>query len=172
MKKEEFIKRYGTEAYEKELQRARVWWEAHPGENCQSSREWRETHLEEAREKDRLRRLNHPEKVKATNHETSRKGGRYYEKRRTYDMKGIPHERNLVRGKHNRRWRPYKQIIAPESQIHHEWIPDSADFRGVALVEKYQHQHGIIDAIQILEGKITLLTEAEIVEVRYCENLI
>ena len=41
-------------------------------------------------------------------------------------------------------------------------IPGTADYRGAALVEPIQHQYGIIDPIVILEGEITLLTEAEI----------
>ena len=68
----------------------------------------------------------------------------------------------LIRNKHWRRWISYKRIIAPDSQIHHEWISEMADFRGVALVETDQHAHGFVDVIQILEGQITLLTEAEI----------
>lgn len=71
-------------------------------------------------------------------------------------------ERNKIRMKHANQYRPFKQIIAPDSQIHHEWIPETAEFRGVALVEKDQHMHGFIDVIKILEGKITLLSEKEI----------
>ena len=65
---------------------------------------------------------------------------------------------------HGNLWRKYKNIIAPESQIHHEWIPGTANYRGVALVEADQHMHGIVDVIEILEGKITLLTEDKVKE--------
>ena len=120
-----------------------------PRESKRRSREWG---------------LKHPEKVKANNHEICHKGGKYYEKRLKYDSTGIRHERNLVRSKHKQRYRPYKKIIDPRglTQIHHQWQPETADYTGVALVEKDQHQYGFIDVIQILEGKITLLTEAEI----------
>ena len=121
-----------------------------------------EERTERAKEYDRKWREAHPEEVKAKCQETSRKGGKYYEKRLKYNTTGLPHERNLVRGKHNRRYRPYKQIIAPDSELHHEWIPNTANYRGVALVEKEPHQYGIIDVIQILEGEIRLFTEAEI----------
>ena len=77
-------------------------------------------------------------------------------------MSGIPHAKNLIRKKHLKKWAPYKKIIAPASQLHHEWIPETADYRGMALVEKDQHLHGFIDVIQVLEGEITLLTESEI----------
>lgn len=132
MKKEETIKRRGEAAY---------------GKLQQQSRDWL---------------LNHPKEVKARQHERDRKGGRYYGSRTAYNSTGLPHDRNLVRQKHGNLYRPYKRIIAPESQLHHEWIPGTANFRGVALVEKDQHQHGYIDVIQILEGEITLLTEEEV----------
>ena len=132
MKKVEHIEKYGIEAYEKKRQKGREWKEENP------------------------------EKVKASNQEVHRKGGKYYQHTIGHMMSGLPHERKKVRGRHQNLFRPYKQIIAPESQIHHEWMAETANYRGVALVEKKQHQYGFIDVIQILEGKITLLTEAEI----------
>lgn len=131
MKKEEFIRRYGIDAFEKMRQQTHDWG------------------------------TEHPEKIKAYGREISRKGGKYYDKQCKYKSTGIPHERKLIRAKDGQRYRLYKQIIAPESALHHEWIPNSADFRGVALVETDQHQHGYIDVIQILEGKITLFSEEE-----------
>lgn len=104
----------------------------------------------------------HPEKVKALEREQNRKGGKYYERAKAHRLVGLPHARVLIRGMHRRIWTQYKQIIAPDSELHHEWIPETADYRGVALVEAKPHQYGIIDVIQILEGEITLLTEAEI----------
>ena len=132
MNTEEYIKRYGIDAFEKMRQQGRDWYKAHP------------------------------EEVKALGREIGRKGGKYYEQHRQHQMTGIPHEKEVVRCKHKNKWTPYKRIIAPDSQMHHEWIPNTADYRGVALVEKNQHQHGYIDVIQILEGEITLLTEEEI----------
>lgn len=140
MKKEETIRRYGIEEYEKQMQQGR---------------RWKETNREKVK-------AGFAKRNPKTHAEQNHKGGKYYEVKRHYLMTGIPHEKNLIRGKHHRRWTPYKQIIAPDSQIHHEWIPDTADYRGVALVEACSHQQGFVDVIQILEGEITLLTEAEI----------
>lgn len=95
-----------------------------------------------------------------------RKDGEHYKKQRIYQMTGTPHIKDLIRKNHAKSWRSYKQIIAPESQIHHEWIPSTADYTGVALVEADQHMHGYIDVIRILDGEITVLTEAEIRELR------
>ena len=197
MKKEEYICRYGEEAYEKELQKNRERWKQHPerrkpeeaeernrnwynqnrGEVLKRMREkrkqepevyrvrdkqWRDGHLEEARESVRVWNLNNPEEVKANSLEASRKGGKYYEKRLEYRRTGLQGQRNKIRSAHRKQYYPYKKVIAPDSQLHHEWIPNTADFRGVALVEKNQHMHGYIDVIQILEGEITLLTEEEI----------
>ena len=149
MKKEEFIKKYGEAAYEK---------------MSQQNRDWRAQHSEKINARAKEWRANNPDKVKANNHEEHRKGGKYYEQKLKYQTIGIPGKRQLVRTKHAYRYRPYKSIIAPDSQIHHEWISGTPNFRGVALVEKDRHMHGYIDVIQILEGEITLLTEAEIRE--------
>ena len=162
MDKEERIKKYGTEAYEKKLQQDREWHRTHREEEKERRQEWDEQRREEHNATSREWSERNPKKVKAKAREQSRKGGKYYEQKRKYFSIGIPHERELVRMRHGRRYRSYKQIIAPDSQIHHEWIPETANYTGVALVEKDQHQHGFIDVIQILEGKITVLTEAEL----------
>ena len=147
MKKEEYIRRYGIKAYAKMQQQ---------------KREWEKKHPEKGREKSRLWKQKNPEKVIATSQDRGRKGGKYYEHTMKYMMSGLPHERNLVRMHHRYLYRPYKQVIAPDSQIHHQWVPGTANYTGVALVEKDQHMHGFIDVIQILEGEITLLSEEDI----------
>jgi len=91
-----------------------------------------------------------------------RKGGELYEKYQIYKQTGLQGERNKIRSKHGYKWRPYKHIIAPNSQIHHQWLPGTAGYTGVALVEKDQHIHGFIKVIQILEGEITLFCEANV----------
>ena len=134
MKKVEYIKRYGIEAYEKKLKQNREW------------------------------QRNHSEKIKANNYEYTHKGGKYYEQAFSYKKSGAPYEKKIIRNKHSKKWRGYKQIIAPDSQIHHQWLPNTSKYSGIALVETNQHLHGFIDVIQILEGEITLLTEDEIRE--------
>ena len=132
MKKEEFIRRYGEAAYEKMLQQTREW------------------------------RRAYPEEVITQGRKRCRKGGKYYERHRKHESSGLRHRRNLVRNNHRWHYGPYKQIIAPDSQLHHQWVPETADYTGVALVETDQHMHGFVDVIQILEGEITLLTEVKI----------
>lgn len=134
MKKEETIRRYGVAAYEKHKARVAKW------------------------EKD------NPEKVAATKAEQNRKGGKHYDKTRLHQMTGLPHLKVLVRGSHSRIYGKYKRIIDPTglTHLHHQWIPNTPDYTGVALVEKNQHQHGYIDVIKILEGEITLMTEESI----------
>ena len=117
-------------------------------------------------EREKIWRKNNPDKVKAQhvkNHpEQSRKGGKYYDKHLEYRRTGLQGERNRIRKKHRRFYYPFKQIIAPASQLHHQWVPSTADYSAVALVETDRHMHGSIDVIRILEGQITLFTEAEI----------
>jgi hypothetical protein len=177
MKKEEIIAKYGEAAYESILVQARVRYKAHPEEKKARSKKYREDHPEgvnarskkyreehRAEEKARKKkyREEHPEQVIANHQEEYRKGGRHYDKYLAYKQTGVQGDKNKIRIKHGRQYRPYKQIIAPESQIHHEWLPDSAKYKGVALVEKDAHMHGIVDVIEILDGEITVLTEEEI----------
>ena len=127
--KEEFISKHGIGAWNKKLEQGRVW------------------------------RVLNPIKVKENNHELGNIGGKYYEKNQFNKQHGLRHEKELIRMTHRNLYRPFKRIISPETQIHHEWIPGTSDYTGVALVEKDPHMHGFIDVIQILEGEITLLTE-------------
>lgn len=125
-------------------------------------RRWYMLHHEEENARTGKWRKENPGKVSAYNYGTNRKGGERYTAKLLYMSTGIPGERQRIREKHGYKYRPLKQIVAPDSQIHHEWIPRTAGYTGVALVEKDQHMHGFIDVIKILEGKITLLTEEEI----------
>lgn len=129
MKKSEFIARYGEAAYAKLLARDVIWYKQHPEERVAARREY------------------------------TNKGGQYYERNLVYRRTCLQGKRNKVRANHAKQWRKYKNIIAPDAQIHHEWIPGTAGYRGVALVEADQHMHGIVDVIEILDGEITLLTE-------------
>lgn len=112
--------------------------------------------------RERMRKKEHPEAVVRARRERERTGGKYYAKKLEYSCTGLPGARHNIRIKHAKMWRPYKNIIAPGSQIHHEWIPRSANYRGVALVEADQHMHGVIKVIEVLEGNITMLTEVEV----------
>lgn len=134
MKKEETIRRYGEAAYEKWLAQKQAWVEAHP------------------------------ENVRKNNRMHSRKGGRGYARKLIYGRTGIPGEKNKIRALHSLKWRQYKNIIAPNSQLHHQWEIGTAKYTGLALVEADSHMHGFINVIKILKGGITLFTEKEIRE--------
>ena len=136
MNKEEIIANYGIAAYENMQAHSKGWKDAHPEEVAASNA--------------------------VSNPEICRKGGKYYNKHLVDVRTGLQGERNTIRKKHAHKWRRVKRIIAPGSQIHHEWIPGTAKYRGVALVEADQHMDGGIDVIHILEGNITLLTEKEV----------
>ncbi|MCK4528196.1 hypothetical protein KAW18_12565 [candidate division WOR-3 bacterium] len=148
MNKEEYIKRRGEVAYEKMLQQSRDWKLQHPKEISVANKKWREAN---------------PNKVLALNQELYRKGGKRYQKQLKYQHTGLQGERNMIRMKHARQYLTIKQAT-PNSVFHHEWIPGTAEYKGVALVEAEAHRHGIIDVIQILEGEITIFTEKEIAE--------
>ena len=159
--KTDFIKRYGAAAYEKHLQQRKDWYADNRDEEIKKSQEWAEMHPEQIRIKNQ--QFAKTEKHKELNRELDRKGGKYYEvHKRIYNSTGLQRLRNLIRRKHASRYQLFKKIIAPGSQIHHEWTPGTADYRGTALVETNQHQYGFIDVIRILEGEITLFSEVEI----------
>jgi len=166
LNKEEFIARYGEGAWRRYLDRQNERRQASRLENPEKAREndkkEREKYSEQIKRSYRNWYISNPEKREEGHHEHNRKGGKYYEWKLKYQRTGIPGERKKVRTKHGKQYRPYKAIIAPDSQLHHEWVPDTSEYRGVALVETNAHQYGIIDVIQILDGKITLLTEEQI----------
>jgi 3-hydroxymyristoyl/3-hydroxydecanoyl-(acyl carrier protein) dehydratase len=167
--KSDFIAKHGEEAYANRLRRRQLWGQKLPGGEARRSQDRRDADPEQSREYDRARRERNPEKVKAKGRKVSRSDGAYYKEHMQYRQTGIQGEREKIRCAHGYQWRPFKRIIAPESQIHHEWIPKTAEYRGVALVEKEAHQYGIVDVIEILDGKITLLTEEEICKQK-CKN--
>ena len=106
--------------------------------------------------------LDHPDRVAENNRATSHKGGKLYAKKQLYKQSGIQGERNKIRTRHAMKWLTFKRIIAPHSQIHHEWLPGSSKYTGVALVEADAHRHGFIEVIKVLDGDITLKTEEDI----------
>jgi hypothetical protein len=166
MKKAECIERYGEEEWERRLEQGREYNKVHREEAKAYTKKYREEHLEETKAAVKKYHEEHPEEIKAHNQkahqEQCRKGGKYYDRYLAYEHIGLRGDRNAIRKKHAHQYKPYKQIIAPDSQIHHEWMPKTAEYRGLALVEKEPHQYGIVDVIEILEGKITLLTEEEV----------
>lgn len=162
--KDDYLAKFGQEAYDNHLARRREWGANLEGGEAQRSQDRRDANPEQSREYDRAWRDRNPQKVIEKGRKVSRKGGAYYEKKQKYKQTGLSGEREHVRMRHGYYWRPYKNLIAQGSQLHHEWIEGTAEYTGMALVETDQHMHGIIDVIEILEGKITLLTEKEIRE--------
>ena len=164
MNKEDYIAKYGEAAYAKMQAQRDAWAKAHPEEIAASQKTWADVHPDEVRAQSKAWREAHPEEAKATHAEQSHKGGKHYERYLQYNRTGLRGERNSIRNKHSNKYRQYKRIIdlSGVSQIHHEWIPGTAEYTGVALVEADQHMYGFVDVIEILEGKITLLTEAEV----------
>ncbi|MBE9595150.1 MAG: hypothetical protein IMF19_16920 [Proteobacteria bacterium] len=147
MKKSEFIERHGEAGYALQLKRNSE--RKRTFEGRRRRKEWEERNFE---------------KIIENNRAQSRRGGKYYKKKLEYKKNGVPGERVRVRGRDGYKWRPYKRIIAPESQLHHSWLPNSSEHTGLALVEADAHMHGFIDVIEILGGKISLFTEAEVRE--------
>lgn len=162
--KDEYIAKHGEEAYGKRLEQRRKWGGNLPGGEAQRSRERRGEYPEAFKIAKERYNEKHPEVRLMHNREGSRKGGRRYEKKQIYKHTGLQGEKNKIRGVHANRWRQYKLIIAPGSQLHHQWMPGTAKYTGLALVEANQHMQGIIKVIKIVCGKITLLTEKEIKE--------
>lgn len=145
--KDQFIKEHGGAAYKDHLQQ---WGD------------WNHAHREERNICNQERARANPEITKRKDQQTCRKEGRRYAYHLKYNTTGLPREKELIRKKHRRLYQTFKQLIAPDSQIHHEWVSGTPEYTGVALVEVDQHMHGYIDVIKILDGKITLLTEEKV----------
>ena len=155
MKKEEYIRRYGIVAYDKRLQQSRDWNKAHP----EYEKKYHEEHKKERNTRSKQWSAEYPEQVKAHHQEANRKGGKRYEQKRAYMMQGLQHEKGLIRVRDNRRFRTEIEAAGPNYVLHHEWIPGTAKYRGVALVNEEKHQRGIIEVYKVLKGEITLFTE-------------
>jgi hypothetical protein len=162
MNKAETIAKYGEEAWQRIIEQRRAYYSEHKEEEKACVKVYDKEHKEEEKARNKKYQEQHPEEVIAHNQELNRKGGKHYEKQLAYNRTGLRADRNKVRLKHRNQYRPYKAIIAPNSQLHHEWIQNTDEYRGVALVEAEQHMHGIVDVIEILDGEIILLTEEEV----------
>lgn len=135
MKKEEIIKQYGIEEYQRQLE-----------DNKERTATWSRNNIK---------------KVEEAKRERMNKGGKYYQNILKYNRSGIQKSRRKIRNRDARRWKKYKGNWLTETEIHHCWIPGTAQYNGIALVDKMEHQHRIINPIEILEG-IIILMEAEI----------
>ena len=146
MKKEDFIRRYGEAAYEKLREQIRS---------------WKAANLEKARASVRTWQTANPDKVLAASHEQSRKGGKYYDRMLVWHRTDLQSERKVIRNKHEKLYHSHKRTVVPSilTQIHHEWILGTANYRGVALVNAEAHRHGVIEVVEVLEGEITLFAE-------------
>ena len=83
-----------------------------------------------------------------------RKGGKYYEIMKKYEMTGLRAERRKVRDIDSHTWLKYKKILDPEAitQVHHLWKEGSADVFGVAIVDMtFTHIHEDCDVMLDLE---------------------
>ena len=112
MKKEEIIKRYGPEEYKRRLAKNRTRTPAQRDVAKALANAWHTAH---------------PEEVKRHNDQICHKYGKRYQKHLGYMRSGLPGERHRIRIKHGKLWGRYKQIVAPESEIHHLWVPGRQD---------------------------------------------
>ena len=159
LKKVIYIERYGEVAYAEHLQQCQRWAAQHRKKHNAAAKAWREANPNAGKEWCAA----NTGKVLANNQEGCRKGGKRYVAKLKYQTTGLQGERHRIRSKHAKLYHDIKQAT-PNSVFHHEWIPGTAKYRGVALVDKEAHQNGIIKVINVLEGKITLFTEKKIAE--------
>lgn len=166
MKKDEFVKRYGIVAYEKQMKRVRDWRlrntektkDYQRGHSAKGSnqmekgvfaKEWGSEIYEEIVNQARDWALSHPEKVKKYQQEYGKKGINYYFKKLICDHVGLARTRNHIMHKHGSIWRKYKRFVAPRTRLHYEWIPDIDEYKCVAIVETVQSQYPFKDVIHI-----------------------
>lgn len=74
-------------------------------------------------------------------------------------LQGLRHKIR-VRDNQNKQYRWLKSNLCRDTHIHHEWIPETSDYKFSALVDASEHLHGIIKPIIILQdNRIELLQE-------------
>ena len=133
MKKDEFIARYSEVKYQRMPARVKAWNRAHPEKVRAHQVKRREEHREELTAYSKRYKEEHPEERAIMHSEQCRKNGKRYRKTQIYNHTGLQGERNKIRYKHAIQWRKYKEVIAPKSQCHHQWCPQSASYTGLAL---------------------------------------
>jgi hypothetical protein len=78
----------------------------------------------------------------------------------------VARKRGNIRNIHGR-FKPYKwlknglKLQGFDPQIHHEWIPRTTEYTGIALVEAKDHMRNIIKPLIILEGEIVWTNETD-----------
>ena len=85
------------------------------------------------------------------------------EERNIYQQTGFRGLRHKIRmiDNRNKQYQWLKRNLGRDLHIHHEWIPETAEYKFSALVDDIEHQHGIIKPIIILEdNRIELLQDS------------
>ena len=159
MNKQEYIKYYGEEGWRNLLEKQKEYYKQNKERKKRYSNEYRKVHVEKYKGYKKHWALRNPDKIKQTRNNQCRKTGLFYERNLIKEHTGLRGARNKIRSKHANVWRKYKGNWLIETQIHHEWIEGTAGYRGIAIVDKMEHQYGIINPIKILEGEITLLCD-------------
>ena len=134
MKKEEYIRKYGPAAWEAKLSKARR--TRITNKVDKGLKDKKESKTENYIEQQELMRVQW-KKDKGT-------------KRRSRLSEDVLMERQKIRHAHYIKWGGGIDL-----DIHHGWIGDTADYQGVALVERDAHRRGIINIVIPIEGGIT-----------------
>jgi hypothetical protein len=133
MKKEEYIRKYGPAAWEERLsktRRTRVKNKVDKGLKI----------------KNESNKGNQTDQQESLRDQWKKENGAKFRSRLN---ECVLQERNKIRQAHHAKWG------SADFDIHHEWSEDTADYRGVALVERTPHRHGVIKVVIPLEGVIT-----------------
>lgn len=166
MKKEEYIKKYGVEkwleyiAYQRDYYTKNI--EKVREKNREYQREYQRKYYAENKEKVKERCREHIREYQHKYYADIEIRGRVHEYMKKYcgslsDHNSIPYRKSLIRQRDHHRFFSIKQFFQNlQTDIHHEWIPNTADYTFIALVERDKHRYNIIDPIVILEKKVVL----------------
>jgi len=130
MKKEEYILKYGHEAWEARLSKAR-----------------RTRIMNKVDKGLKVKKINYIEQQELMRNQWIEDNGTKCRSRLSGD---VLIARQKIRHAHYVKWRGGADL-----DIHHEWIGDTAGYKGVALVERAAHKRGNINVVILLEGVIT-----------------
>lgn len=134
MKKEEYIRKYGPVAWEARLSKARR----------TRIKNKVDTGLKVEKE---LTTENYIEQQELMREQWKKDNRTKCRSRLSED---VLRERQKIRHDHYVKWGGGIDL-----DIHHGWIEDTADYQGVALVEREPHRRGVINVVIPLEGVIT-----------------
>ena len=102
------------------------------------------------------------------------KGGTHYEKEKEYNRTGLRGERHRIRCIHRKAYRLFKKFFGIDTNIHHEWIPGTAKYRSICVLEVEDHKDKMFEnpVLFFTNNQLVLRTNISEMDGKYYEKTV